>query len=706
MQISLQWVNELINIKTVNLDYLIEKLTLGGFEVEEILEIELGGKKTLTLDISATANRSDSLSIRGISKEIATLLNKPYKNSQYLIPNLGWETNFKKLSKNSKIHKDCSTFLGITIENINNFESPKWLNHKLIQSGLETSNNFLDFQHYFLLESGYPLESYDLNQIYSRLKTKDFTLRLTNSNPNQEFLASNTNNYKLNDSILTLKANDLTIGLAGIISHKDFCYTDKTTSLLLEASIFDSTTIRQQSRFLGLRTDRSARYERSIKNTDLIPSVYKLVNILKIKNPNLICTLHTLSNVLEEDPKILLLNYKKINEILGPIKGSNENQVNYINPSLISTYLDRLQFDYQFNDSDLSWEIKIPNSRTDDITREIDLIEEVGRLHGFNKFLTRLPIIEEVGIEDISYQTKKKLTMYFLKNGFNELIHYSLVDDSIVLSDHVNLINPLLSDCSNLRSSLLPSLIKTIQENLKQGNFYMDSFEYGHIFSKDEKNKFKEQEYVSGIFGGTKSKFNWAETPQSISWFEGKGKIEQIFNQLNCLIYWKPSSDLIYKNILHPYRTAQVLLTNNKSLGIFGQINPILAKKLNISPNLYLFEFNFDLIKSQFNNNKLVNYKEYSLYPKIIKDLSFVIDSKIPFNEIKDMLFINGSKYLTTITLLDEYKGSSIPKNCTSLCVQLTFQSNKKTLQNSEIENIVKILQKNLTKNFNALIRT
>jgi phenylalanyl-tRNA synthetase beta chain len=704
MQISLEWVNELINIKPVNLDYLIEKLTLGGFEVEEIIEIELRGKKRLTLDISATANRSDSLSIIGISKEIATLLNKPYKNSQYLINKLAWETKFKKLSKDWKIHKNCLSFLAITIENIDNFESPKWMKHKLIQSGIEISNNFFDFQNYLLLESGYPVEAYDLNKIYSKLKRKDFTLRLTNSN--QEFLANNNINYRLNNSILTLKANNLPISLAGIISHKDFCYTNKTTSLLLEASIFDSTTIRQQSRLIGLRTDRSARYEKSIKNTDLISSIYKLVNILKIKNPNLICKLHTLSNILEEDSKIISLNYKKINEILGPIKGSNENQGNYINPFLISTYLDRLQFSYQLNSLDLSWKVKIPSSRTDDITREIDLIEEIGRLHGFNKFLTRLPIIQQIGTEDISYQTKKKLTIYFLKNGFNELIHYSLSNDNILLSDHVNLINPLLSDCSNLRSSLLPSLIRTIQENLKQGNSYMDSFEYGHIFSKDEKNKFKEQEYISGIFGGTKSKFHWSETPQSISWFEGKGKIEQIFNQLNCLIYWKTSSDLMYKNILHPYRTAQVILANNKSLGVFGQVHPVLAKRLNISPNLYLFEFNFDLIKSQFSKNKLVDYKEYSLYPKIVKDLSFVIDSQAPFNEIKNMLLINGSKYLTAITLLDEYKGSSIPENSTSLCIQLTFQSNEKTLQNSEVENIIKILQKNLIKNFNAIIRT
>ena len=154
MQISLKWVNELVNIKKVNLDYLLEKLTLGGFEVEKVIELELNGEKILILDISATANRSDSLSIKGISKEIAILLNKPYKKSKYLNETLNWDEQFRDVISNYKLKKSYLSFLAFTLENLSDLNSPKWLKQKLFESGVEPVNNFLDFQNYILLESG------------------------------------------------------------------------------------------------------------------------------------------------------------------------------------------------------------------------------------------------------------------------------------------------------------------------------------------------------------------------------------------------------------------------------------------------------------------------------------------------------------------------------------------------------------------------
>ena len=150
MQISLRWLNELISVKSINLYYLINKLTLGGFEVEKVIEREFLGQKIVTLDISSTANRSDSLSIKGISKEMATLFDKPYKNSKYLLKNINWETEFQELIINSKVNEFCLNFLAITIENVTDFESPKWLKFKLIQSGIEPFNTLLDFQNYIL----------------------------------------------------------------------------------------------------------------------------------------------------------------------------------------------------------------------------------------------------------------------------------------------------------------------------------------------------------------------------------------------------------------------------------------------------------------------------------------------------------------------------------------------------------------------------
>ena len=234
----------------------------------------------------------------------------------------------------------------------------------------------------------------------------------------------------------------------------------------------------------------------------------------------------------------------------------------------------------------------------------------------------------------------------------------------------------------------------------------MEGFEYGHVFSGNSVTNFIEKEKIGGIFGGIKTKTEWSDLPKSLSWFEGKGKLEQIFKRLNLVIYWKNSFPSLYQQILHPYRTAELCLVNGKILGVFGQINPILAKKRNLSTDLYLFEFDFELLKNTLQNTKLPVYKHYSVYPKIIKDLSFIVNQNISFDQIKQTIIENGTHFLIQIKLLDEYRGQSIPINHTSLCIQLIFQSNEKTLINKEVEEIVTNLQLQLTKQYNVISRS
>ena len=705
MQISLKWVNELVNIESVNLDDLIEKLTLGGFEVEEIFELEINKKKEIALDISATANRSDSLSIQGISNEIATLLNKPVQPAKYSIPDLNWKSDIENLSSTIQDEQNCSDFIAITVENVNNFTVPKWIKDKLVSSGITPTNNLLDFQTYILLETGYPFEFYDLDKIRSTLNESKFNLTIETGTDNEQFLASNDTNYSLNEFLSIIKANELPISIAGIISKKEFSYSETTTALLIEGSIFNSTSIRQQSRTLGLRTDRSARYEKSLKNTNLLESFYKLIYLLRIANPALICKLHTIKESVKQKSEPILLQYKTIKEILGPIKEDSDNYI-YIQPDLITNYLDRLNFDYNYSELELVWKVNIPYLRSDDITREIDLVEEIGRLHGFNNFVSRLPKLKTIGNEDSSYKTRKKIISSFLNLGFNELIHYSLVKEKTFTTNEIKLVNPLITDYSNLRSTLLPSIIQTVQENLKQGNPLIEGFEFGHVFSGDSMENLKEKEYVAGVFGGIDRKSTWSESLQPLTWFEAKGKLEQFFKQLNLRPQWKAFQLSDDNEIYHPYCTAQLYLDNKIELGKFGKIHPILAKRLNLPLNLYLFEFDFESIRNQIQINQLKMYQNYSSYPKVVKDLSFIIHENISFQKIEELLYFNGTKFLSNINLLDEYKGESIPENHVSLCLQLTFQSNEKTLQNKEIETTINNLQLLLTNKLDAKIRT
>lgn len=703
MYTSLDWLNELVSVKTIQLETLINKLTLGGFEVEEILEIDVNNKKRTVLDISATANRADSLSIKGIAKEITALLNQPSN----VVPYSDNSTKYKNLV-NDNINRadftaDYSTFVTLTIENLENLTSPKWIQEKLICSKVEPVNNLLDFQNYILLETGYPFEFYDLEKIQKLTNASDFQLQLKSVEKPLSFLVNNDLTYELNSEILVVEANQYPISIGGIISNHEVAYSSKTTSLLIEGSIFSSKKIRQQSRALGLRTDRSARYEKGLNNSYFTEALIRLITLLKITNPNLICKLHTASEVEQVDDVKLLLQYENIIEILGPVQNPKTKNPTDISPIEVTEYLKRLNFDFTFNQTALEWLVQIPKDRIDDLEREIDLIEEIGRLHGFNNFITTLPPIPNIGKEDFSYQIRKKLTNCFINTGFNELLQYSLVGDKTAQS--IPLVNPLTTDCSTLRTSLLPSLVKITSDNLKQGNNLLQGFEYGHVFEGNLKTTYKEFEVISGIFGGTKIKQNWDQPGQPLSWFEGKGQIEEIFNQLNISVIWKQSTSSKYETILHPYRTAELYLETGEYLGVFGQIHRVLAKQLNLPVDLFLFEFNFDSIRDEFKNKKLALYNSYSTYPKITKDLSFVVDRTTSFDLIKHTLIKNGTSYLKDIELLDEYRGGSIPDHQTSFCIQLTFQSSEKTLITKEIEEIIDTLQSILTDKYKVSIR-
>jgi len=325
MYISLDWIDELVNLETIKLEDLIDKLTLGGFEVEEILELEINKQKRIVLDISATANRADSLSLKGIAKEITSLIDKPLINSEYTNQNFDYKNNIEKTLFNSEKSINYSSFIAITLENLTDFTIPTWLTEKLLCSGVEPSNNFLDFQSYILLETGYPFEFYDLEKIQDNVKSKDFDLTLKPSKKNDTFLASNDINYNLTSDILVLDANGYPLSIAGIISNKTISYTNQTNSLLIEGSIFNSKKIRQQSRSIGLRTDRSARYEKGLNNSYFTEALLKLIALFKITNPKLICKIHTTSETVKPEPRKIILKYENIIEILGPVLDSQKN---------------------------------------------------------------------------------------------------------------------------------------------------------------------------------------------------------------------------------------------------------------------------------------------------------------------------------------------------------------------------------------------
>jgi phenylalanyl-tRNA synthetase beta chain len=695
MRIPLSWINELVNIENINLEELIEKLTLGGFEIEETQYLTILNQKEIVLEISTTANRADTLSIIGIAKEIAALFNLPLKAS--LNFNLKLEQDIKNAVITNIQSEIYSSFITIIVDNILIKDSPKWIKHKLLSSGITPSNNLLDFQKYLLLETGYPFEFYDLEKI--RIKNNNFSLKLIPAKNGEKLTANNNLTYELTENIHVINLKNQLLSIGGLISNLDYQYTTSSRSILIEAAVFNSKKIRNTSRTLGLRTERSIKYEKGLTNNDIIKSVCRILSLLKFYNNALTYKIHTVAhNSYDKEPSIEL-KYTNILEVLGLTK----KNLKQLTIHQIYNYLNSLNFTTKFDSKKIIWHVKIPSSRIADITHEIDLIEEIGRLHGFNNFDINLPKIKKIGTEDCSYQSRKKINTCFRNEGLNELFQYSLIKEEGV---GIKLVNPLLSEYSELRQTLLKSLLQTSSKNVKQGNLPLQGFEFGHVFFESQCFKYIEKEYISGMFGATEIKRDWSSKRTRLSWFEGKGKIENIFDNLNLLVHWKNSNALTYRKILHPYRTAEISFVNGLVVGVFGQINPILAKQFSLPFDIYLFEFNFEVLKNQLKQNKLAIYQYYSLYPRIIKDLSFIIEKNISFERIKKLISAHGTKVLYNIELLDQYQGKNIPNNQISLCIKLTFQSYQETLLTTDIEKIMKNIEFVLLKEFNVNSRS
>lgn len=691
MEISLEWINELTSIKPHDLESLIEKLTLGGFEVESTNRRQIDSQDHVALDLTITANRADSLSIKGIAFEIAALLNQPRTDSKYLAKTNNWVSLFRQQEKLMEKPTGCRTFFALTVENINTFSSPKWLQYKLSSSGISPENNFRDFQNYIQLETGYPFEFYDLDKIQDKITaTQDFVIRIACVN-----------------NIKQIFVNDISIGILGITPHKDLECSSQTQTILLEGSIFDAAAVRRQSRIVGLKTNRSIRYERALNNSNLVTACYRLISLLRINNPNLKSRLHTNSNRLTLKPTLICLDYQTIKNVLGPIKGSSVKKLMFIPIHHVTESLCRLGLNPDYDPALKVWNITVPAARHTDLENEIDLIEEIGRLYGFDNFLTQLPKLKHIGSVDASYKIRKKLTNGLLNMGLTEFVHYSLVNANMPTqkSHRITLINPLVSEYSSLRADLLPSLIQTLTTNWKQGNLLLDGFEYSHVFSRRSSGARLEREVVGGFFGAAKVKSPWVQPNKVIEWFEAKGHMEHLFHQLRLNVSWKTENSRKLSSSLHPYRTSLLVLDENRKLGIFGQIHPITAKRLNLPQELYLFELDFELIRQFSNTSGLTVVKAYSTYPKIVKNLSFLISDDIPFEKLQKLLYLNGTAFLTQIHLLDRYRGSAVQNGYTSLCIQLVFQSNKQTLQNKQIETVVQNLNLALEQNFNVHIR-
>ncbi|MFM2064305.1 MAG: hypothetical protein RLZZ507_3976 [Cyanobacteriota bacterium] len=671
-----------------------ENLTLGS-DVRPFL-----GLDDVILDVTATANRADALSMVGIAREVAALTSGKLSIPQPPAITVNQETG--NLSLKISENKACPAYIGTVVENIKIAPSPEWLKQKLLAAGVRPINNVVDITNYVLLEWGQPLHAFDQQRLKSVAGGENLTIGVRFAEVGETLKTLDGQTRNLSTQNLLITANNKAVALAGVMGGEETEVYEATTSLVLEAALFDSVAIRRSSRGVGLRSEASGRYERGVNRAELETACNRALSLIQELANGVISQ----QEIVDHRPDAatwshsIVLRLDRINQVLGPIDlGLETGELEAADVERILTALGCELTD----NNDRTWKVTVPPYRYRDLEREIDLIEEIARLYGYDNFVDTLPEKTEPGYLSLDQELLRKIRAYLRAEGLTELMHYSLVkpgeDKQIVLS------NPLFAEYSALRTDLISGLIDAFQYNLDQGNGALNGFEIGRIFWQEEEG-LQEAEMLAGIMGGDTSIGKWSRggREQQMTWFEAKGILENVFQQFGLQVEFQPENR---DSRLHPGRTASLWLGGNR-LGTFGQVHPQLRRDKGLPDAVYVFQISLDTLLNALDNDDLLipKFKSYSTYPPSDRDLAFFAPVKVTVSELEKVINKAGKGLLESVEVFDEYRGENVPAGQRSLAFRLVYRAGDRTLTDNEVEPVHDKVRTALVEKFGVSLRS
>ena len=664
-----------------------------GIHIFELENPQLGsditpllGLDDVILDLTTTANRADALSMIGVAREVAALTGASLR-----IPNVS-EVMLLEQGNDSSIKIDiseskaCPIYIGTVIEGVKISPSPAWLKQRLESAGIRVINNVVDITNYILLEWGQPLHGFDKDKIQAITASKLLTIGVRYAKAKESLITLDTQKRNLETETLLITANDQPVALAGLMGGEETEVGDNTTNLLLEAAIFAPITIRRSARTQGLRTEASTRFERGVNQAELALACRRAIHLITELAGGKVSCQDTFASKADSisATRELSLRLDRINAILGPLKPSEDTLYeSFLQPEEVEGILKSLGCELSKiqTKEEVVWNVIVPPYRYRDLEREIDLIEEVARLYGYDNFCETLPSKSAAG-----YLPSKELVLRSLRSalrgaGLTELMHYSLVKQGE--ENQIAIANPLFTEYSALRTELLTGLIDAFQYNLEQGNGVLNGFEIGRIFWREEE-KYQEAEAIAGIISNSSKSWTRGGKELPLSWFEAKGILEQVFERLYLRVEYKASSQ---NSMLHPGRTAS-LWVEGKSLGIFGQLHPQLRQEQELPDEVYVFQLDLGVLVSLITQGNILirKFSSYSTFPPADRDIAFFIPVAVSVDEIKQVISKAAGKLLESIELFDEYQGENVPDGQRSLAFRLIYRVGDRTLSDADID--------------------
>ena len=658
------------------------------------------GLNDVILDLATTANRADALSMVGIAREVAALTGAEVRLPQVKEQNIAANDS---LAVDIREPAACMAYIGTAIEGVKVAPSPDWLKWRLEAAGTRPINNVVDITNYVLLEWGQPLHAFDREKLQQVAGSENLTIGVGFAREGEKLTTLDEQERNLTTENLLITANDKPVALAGVMGGKSTEVDDETANIILEAALFDPVKIRRSSRAQSMRSEASTRYERGVNQVELESACKRAIALLQeLAGGTPVAQAISDSRVDFSSLETIELRLSRIHQVLGAV--NKQDGTGYIEASDVESILSALGCNLEpVAEKEHIWSVKVPPYRYRDLEREIDLIEEVARLYGYDRFCDTLPNKTEPGYLSAEYVIKNKLRAVLRGVGLTEVVQYSLVKPTGI---EVTLDNPLFAEYSALRGELFSGLLDSFVYNQAQGNGALNAFEIERVFWQEDE-QLKEKDSVAGIMGGNiTSRGLWVDGGKGkpMTWYDAKGMLENVFNNLGINVEYRPEN---IQDRLHPGRTAALWL-QGKRLGVFGQIHPQLAQKRDLADEVYLFEFDFDLLLSALNRDAMITpkFQTYSSYPGSARDLAFFAPLDLSVDAIKKAMNKAGGKLLQRVTVFDEYKGKNVPEGQRSLAFNLFYQASDRTLTDKDVDPVHQKVRDTLVKKFEVTLRS
>ena len=694
-----------------------------GEDLREALKLD-----DYVFEVGVTPNRPDCLSVRGLAREAAAVFGRSFKDIKPSLKETGPDVK-GLVSIEIEAPELCRRYTARVIEGLKVSESPTWLKQRLELHGLRPINNVVDATNYVLLEYGQPLHAFDLDRVHGA------KLTVRQARAGERVVTIDGTERRLAAGMLVISDEEGPEAIAGIMGGKGSEVTPDTTRILLESAWFDPVSVRRTSRKIGLSSDSSARFERGVD--------IEGVDLALARVTALICDLaggKVRKGLVDLYPKPFKptpveIRLERAEQILG--MGLKEGEV--------SRLLKSLGMSVKKGRKKNTLLAGPPSFRADDITEEVDLIEEIARLKGYDEVPTTMPVatlstmqvatLSRGGVTEEAgrlLKLKDRTKEILVSSGFYEVINYSFVSEKAVLrsspghnGEPMRVLNPLSEEQSCMCLSLLPGLLENLRLNLSRSNDEVRIFEVRPVFPIKGKGGVQERWMASGLVCALKEGRGWNLSAERFGFFEIKGVVERLVAALGvprgsvtfASLEKVPQS--AYGSLLHPGKSAGVFVLGAE-VGVIGEVHPDISDEFELKGAECVFELDMEhLAEVLASRGTLKPFTPLPRFPSSARDIAFVLDSGVDYGEIISLIRGIGeeiagetdakeidTKLIENVELFDVYYGENIPPGKKSLALRILYRADDRTLKHSEVEEVHSKVSELLGARLGAEVRT